>query len=143
MAAHQLAQAFVHDPEVLFLDEPLTGTDPVSRRDLMDIILRLGSEGKSVLVSSHVLYEVQSLTQNIILLNHGRLVAEGHIRDIRDLIDKHPHHIALVCDQYRRLAAGLIALDDFEGVIIMASESIGRVETGARCILRPTARTIP
>jgi ABC-2 type transport system ATP-binding protein len=127
----KLAQAFVHDPEVLFLDEPLTGTDPVARRDLMDIILRLGSEGKSVLVSSHVLYEVQSLTQNIILLNHGRLVAEGHIRDIRDLIDKHPHHIALVCDQYRRLAARLIALDDVEGVTIMASESSVMVETRA------------
>src|SRR5262249_48124202 len=56
----KLAQALVHDPEVLFLDEPLTGTDPVARRDLMDIIQRLGAEGKSVLVSSHVLHEVQS-----------------------------------------------------------------------------------
>ena len=62
---------------MLFLDEPLTGTDPVARRDLMDIIQRLGSEGKSVLVSSHVLHEVQSLTPNIVLLNRGRLVAEG------------------------------------------------------------------
>ena len=76
----KLAQALVHDPDVLFLDEPLTGTDPVARRDLMDIIQRLGSEGKSVLVSSHVLHEVQSLTPNIVLLNHGRLVAEGHVR---------------------------------------------------------------
>ena len=91
----KLAQALVHDPDVLFLDEPLTGTDPVARRDLMDIIQRLGSEGKSVLVSSHVLHEVQSLTPNIVLLIHGRLVAEGHVRQIRDLIDKHPHHIVL------------------------------------------------
>ena len=68
----------------------------VARRDLMDIIQRLGSEGKSVLVSSHVLHEVESLTPNIVLLNHGRLVAEGHIRQIRDLIDNHPHHIVLV-----------------------------------------------
>ena len=64
----KLAQALVHEPDVLFLDEPLTGTDPVARRDLMDIIQRLGSEGKSVLVSSHVLHEVQSLTPNIVLL---------------------------------------------------------------------------
>ncbi len=63
----KLAQALVHDPNVLFLDEPLTGTDPVARRDLMDIIQRLGGEGKSVLVSSHVLHEVQSLTPNIVL----------------------------------------------------------------------------
>jgi ABC-2 type transport system ATP-binding protein len=125
----KLAQAFVHDPEVLFLDEPLTGTDPVARRDLMDIIQRLGAEGKSVLVSSHVLYEVQSLTPNIILLNHGRLVAEGNVRDIRDLIDKHPHHIALVCDEYRKLAARLVALDDVEGVRVMEKEKSIMVET--------------
>src|SRR5438034_1833393 len=97
----KMAQALVHDPDVLFLDEPMTGTDPVARRDLMDIIQRLGSEGKSVVVSSHVLHEVQSLTPNIILLNHGRLVAQGHIRQIRDLIDKHPHQIVLICDEYR------------------------------------------
>src|SRR5438874_6379146 len=100
----KLAQSLVHDPQVLFLDEPLTGTDPLARRDLMDIIQRLGGEGKSVLVSSHVLHEVESLTPNIVLLNHGRLVAEGHIRQIRDLIDSHPHHIVLVSDAYRKLA---------------------------------------
>ena len=127
----KLAQALVHDPQVLFLDEPLTGTDPVARRDLMDIILRLGSEGKSVLVSSHVLYEVQSLTPNIVLLNRGRLVAEGHVRQIRDLIDKHPHHIKLVCDEYRRLATRLVAWDDVEGVRVLPDESGLLVETRA------------
>lgn len=125
----KLAQALVHDPQVLFLDEPLTGTDPVARRDLMDIIQRLGGEGKSVLVSSHVLHEVQSLTPNIILLNRGRLVAEGHIREIRDLIDKHPHHIVLICDEFRRLAAKLVARDDVEGVKVMAKEKGLMVET--------------
>ena len=129
--AHQLAQALVHDPKVLFLDEPLTGTDPVARRDLMDIIRRLGNEGKSVLVSSHVLHEVQSLTPNIILLNHGRLVAEGHIRQIRDLIDKHPHHIVLICDEYRKLAARLVTRDDVEGVKVLAKEAGLMVETRA------------
>src|SRR2546429_9568363 len=72
----KLAQALVHDPEVLFLDEPLSGTDPVARRDLMDIIRHLGDRGKSVVVSSHVLHEVQAVTPIIILLNHGRLRAE-------------------------------------------------------------------
>jgi ABC-2 type transport system ATP-binding protein len=125
----KLAQALVHNPDVLFLDEPLTGTDPVARRDLMNIILRLGGEGKSVLVSSHVLHEVQSLTPNIVLLNHGRLVAEGHVRQIRDLIDKHPHRIVLVCDDYRGLAARLVACDDVDGVRIMPGESAVTVET--------------
>jgi ABC-2 type transport system ATP-binding protein len=125
----KLAQALVHDPQVLFLDEPLTGTDPVARRDLMDIIQRLGNEGKSVLVSSHVLHEVQSLTPNIILLNRGRLVAEGHIREIRDLIDQHPHHIVLICDEYRKLAGRLLECDDVEGVQVMTRERGITVET--------------
>jgi ABC-2 type transport system ATP-binding protein len=125
----KLAQSLVHDPDVLFLDEPLTGTDPVARRDLMNIIQRLGGEGKSVLVSSHVLHEVQSLTPNIVILNHGRLVAEGHVRQIRDLIDKHPHHIVLVCDEYRKLAGRVLSWDDVEGVRVLAGESGLMVET--------------
>jgi ABC-2 type transport system ATP-binding protein len=125
----KLAQALVHEPQVLFLDEPLTGTDPMARRDLMDIIERLGEQQKSVLVSSHVLHEVQSLTPSIVLLNRGRLVAEGHVRQIRDLIDKHPHHIVLVCDGYRKLAARLVARNDVEGVRVLPQEKSIVVET--------------
>ncbi|MFI5381371.1 MAG: ABC transporter ATP-binding protein [Tepidisphaerales bacterium] len=127
----KLAQALVHDPQVLFLDEPLTGTDPIARRDLMDLIQRLGDEGRSVLVSSHVLQEVQSLTPNIILLNHGRLVAQGHVRDIRDLIDKHPHHIVLICDEYRKMAGRVLAWEDVEGVTVLTREKGLMVETRA------------
>jgi ABC-2 type transport system ATP-binding protein len=125
----KLAQALVHEPEVLFLDEPLTGTDPIARRDLMDIIQRLGSEGKSVLVSSHVLHEVQSLTSNIVLLSRGRLVAEGNVRQIRELIDEHPHHIVLHSNEYRRLASRLLEWDDVEGVRVLAGENGVMVET--------------
>ena len=127
----KLAQALVHDPEVLFLDEPFTGTDPVARRELMDVIRRLGAEGKSVLVSSHVLHEVHTLTPNIILLNRGRLVAEGHVRQIRDLIDKHPHHIVLVCNEYRKLAGHLLTWDDVEGVRVVSRDKGLVVETHA------------
>jgi ABC-2 type transport system ATP-binding protein len=125
----KLAQALVHDPQVLFLDEPMTGTDPLARRELMDIIKRLGNQGKSVIISSHVLAEVQALTPNIVLLNRGRLVANGHVRQIRDLIDNHPHHIRLVCDDYRRLAARMVAWDDVEGVRVVANERALLVET--------------
>jgi ABC-2 type transport system ATP-binding protein len=125
----KLAQALVHDPQVLFLDEPLTGTDPVARHELMTIIQRLGSQGKSVIVSSHVLHEVQALTPNIILLNHGRLIAEGNVRQIRDLIDTHPHHIVLICEEYRKLAGRILAWDDVEGVRVMAAEKGLMVET--------------
>jgi ABC-2 type transport system ATP-binding protein len=127
----KLAQALLHDPHVLFLDEPLTGTDPIARRELMDIIARVGREGKSVVVSSHVLHEVQAVTPNIVLLNHGRLVAEGNVRQIRDLIDKYPHRIVLVCDNYRELAARLVTFDDVEGLKILGKDKGVLVETRA------------
>jgi ABC-2 type transport system ATP-binding protein len=125
----KLAQALVHRPRVLFLDEPLTGTDPLARRDLIDVIHRLGHEGKSVLVSSHVLHEVQSMTSTIVLLNHGRLVAEGNVRQIRDLIDKYPHRIVLACEEYRTLAARIIGFEDVVGLKILAGEKSILIET--------------
>ena len=125
----KLAQALVNDPQVLFLDEPMTGTDPVARRDLMDIVQNLAQQGKSVIVSSHVLYEVQALTPNIVLLNRGRLVAQGHIRQIRDLMDKHPHRIVLVSSHCRSLAATLLAHPDVEGIRLTGDDSSMVVET--------------
>lgn len=125
----KMAQALVHEPKVLFLDEPMTGTDPLARRDLMDIVQRMGNEGKSVVVSSHVLHEVQSLTPNIILLNHGRLLAEGQVREIRDLIDKHPHQIVIVCDGCRKLAGSLVGWSDVVRVSILPDEKGLTVET--------------
>jgi ABC-2 type transport system ATP-binding protein len=82
-----------------------------------------------VIVSSHVLHEVQSLTSQIVLLNHGRLVAEGHVREIRDLIDKHPHHIVLVCEQYRQLASRVLQWPDVEGVRVLGNDRSLIVET--------------
>jgi ABC-2 type transport system ATP-binding protein len=125
----KLAQALVHRPQVLFLDEPLTGTDPVARRDLIDVVRRLGHEGKSVLVSSHVLHEVQSMTSMVVVLNHGRLVAEGNVRQIRDLIDKYPHRIVLACDDYRALAAKIVGFDDVVGMKILPGDKSILVET--------------
>jgi ABC-2 type transport system ATP-binding protein len=125
----KLAQALVHGPRVLFLDEPLTGTDPVARRDLIEVIRKLGDEGCSVLVSSHVLHEIQSLTPRIVLLHRGRLVAEGQVREIRDLIDKHPHRIVLVSPQYRALAGQVAAWPDVDGIKFLDRESGLLVET--------------
>lgn len=125
----KLAQALVHEPQVLFLDEPFTGTDPVARRDLIEIIKGWGASGRSVLVSSHVLHEVQALTSNIVLLHRGRLVAEGDVRQIRDLIDKHPHRIVIVSDDVRQLAAKVVRWSDVEGVRIMRRQQAVLVET--------------
>lgn len=125
----KIAQSIVHEPRVLFLDEPLSGTDPVARRDLIDVIRGLASAGASVLVSSHVLHEIQSLTQSIVLLHRGRLVAEGNVREIRDLIDQHPHRIVLVCDKPRDLAAKLAGCDDVTGIQFSDAQSQILVET--------------
>lgn len=125
----KLAQALVHEPRVLLLDEPFTGTDPLARRDLLQAIRALEGTGRSVLVSSHVLHEVEALTPNVILLHRGRLVAEGQVRQIRELIDAHPHRIVLVCDDYRALAAKLVRWDDVEAVTVLRDKRAVLVET--------------
>ena len=127
----KVAQALVHDPDVVFLDEPLNGTDPVARRDLIDLIRYLGRCGKSVVVSSHFLHEVQAMTPTVILLNRCRLVAEGDIHEIRELIDKYPHRIVLVCRDYRALAARLVPYHDVEAVRVQDQERSIMVETRA------------
>ncbi len=104
----KLAQCMAHDPEVLFLDEPMTGLDPVARHDTFQLIRELGDEGKTVVVSSHILYEIENVTSNVILLNNGCVLAEGDIRHIRDLIDQHPHSVSIECDRPRELASRLL-----------------------------------
>ena len=125
----KLAQALVHEPRVLFLDEPFTGTDPVARHDLLEVIRGLAGSGRSVVVSSHILHEVEAMTPNVILLHRGRLVAEGQVRQIRDLIDGHPHRIVLGCEDYRALAAKLVRWEDVEGVTMLRRDKAVLVET--------------
>mgnify|MGYP000848923588 FL=1 len=127
----KLARALVHDPKVVFLDEPLTGTDPVARRDLMELIFKMGEEGRTVVVSSHVLREVEAVTSRIVLINRGRLVAEGMIRQIRDLIDTHPHRIVIHCPDSRALSAKLVRFEDVLGVELRRGRGELLVETNA------------
>lgn len=112
----KIAQALAHDPDILFLDEPLTGTDPVGRRHVIDLITSLGDAGKTVLVSSHVLHEVEQMTREILLINHGRVLAEGNLHRIRALIDEHPHSIYLDVERPRAFAALLVEHDDILSV---------------------------
>jgi ABC-2 type transport system ATP-binding protein len=108
----KLAQAIVHDPELLILDEPLNGMDPVMRRKTIRMIRDWARAGKSVLVSSHILHEIESMTSNILLINNGRILAEGNVHQIRDLIDEHPHTVFVRAEDPRALGRHLLAEDD-------------------------------
>jgi ABC-2 type transport system ATP-binding protein len=101
----KLAQAIAHDPELLLLDEPLSGLDPVARHSVQELILRRAEAGTTVLVSSHVLHEVEALTNRILLIHKGRIAATGEVREIRSLMDRHPHRIRITCGEPKRLAA--------------------------------------
>jgi ABC-2 type transport system ATP-binding protein len=104
----KMAQAIAHDPEVLLLDEPVSGMDPVNRRRVMDLVKKRGREGRTVLVSSHILHEVEAMTRRVLLVHNGRILAEGDVREIRDLLDEHPHTVALRCRNPRTLAEAIV-----------------------------------
>jgi ABC-2 type transport system ATP-binding protein len=108
----KLAQAIAHDPELLILDEPLSGMDPIARRKTIRLIQDWGKAGRSIVVSSHILHEIESMTSNILLINQGRILAEGNVHQIRDLIDEHPHTVFIKADQPRALAREFLADDD-------------------------------
>ena len=107
----KLAQALAHDPELLILDEPLSGMDPIGRRKTIKLIREWGRSGRSVIVSSHILHEIESMTSNILLINQGRMLAEGDVHQIRDLIDEHPHTVLIKAAQPRALAREFLASD--------------------------------
>jgi ABC-2 type transport system ATP-binding protein len=105
----KLAQALAHDPDVLILDEPMNGLDPVGRREVTALVRALGAEGKCVLVSSHVLHEVEAMTRRVLLMDHGRLVADGTVAEIRrDLSDK-PSLVRVRTRSPRALAQRLVS----------------------------------
>jgi len=108
----KMAQALAHDPEFLILDEPLSGMDPIMRRKTIRLIKDWARAGKSILVSSHILHEIESMTANILLINQGRILAEGNVHQIRDLIDEHPHTVYIKADQPRALAREFLTHDD-------------------------------
>ena len=104
----KVAQGLVHDPAVLMLDEPLTGLDPRQRADMIALFRRLGAEGRCVLVSSHVLDEVERLGSRILVMSQGRLAAAGDFRELRALMDDRPLRVRVRSDRPRELAGALL-----------------------------------
>jgi ABC-2 type transport system ATP-binding protein len=112
----KVAAALVSEPEILLLDEPLNGADPVQRARLIALFRRLGDEGKTVLVSSHVLAEVERMTDQVVAMVDGRLAAMGHISEIRTAMSDKPRRVYIETDHTRRLASALIQLDGVVGI---------------------------
>jgi len=108
----KMAQAIVHDPDLLILDEPLSGMDPLMRRKTIRLIKDWARAGKHIIVSSHILHEIESMTSNILLINNGQIVAEGNVHQIRALIDTHPHTVYVRGADPRALARKFLAEDD-------------------------------
>ncbi|HEX6044396.1 MAG TPA: ABC transporter ATP-binding protein [Pyrinomonadaceae bacterium] len=107
----RLAQSIAHQPVVLILDEPLNGLDPMVRAETIALFRRLAAEGLHLIISSHILHEVDMMSDRVVLLNNGYVVAEGNIHGVRDEMEEHPMQILIRCDQPAKLAAYVFSQD--------------------------------
>lgn len=120
----KIAQALVHKPGLLVLDEPMTGADPVARHELATLFRDLAGEGVHVLVSSHVLHEVEALTPRILMIHHGRIVAQGDVVDVRKAMLNRPHSIRVRTGDPRRLASQAATWEFITGVSMISGDTI-------------------
>jgi ABC-2 type transport system ATP-binding protein len=127
----RLAGTLVHDPQVLILDEPLNGADPRQRVHFKRLLRELASEGRTIVLSSHILEEVEELADTVLLVVNGKLAASGGFRAIRAALNQRPYHVRVLCDQPRELAAGAVKLPsvdavhlDPDGAVIILSRSV-------------------
>jgi len=130
----RLAQAMAHRPSVMLLDEPLNGLDPMARAEMIALFRQLAGEGLHVVVSSHILHEVDMISDSVVLLNNGYVVAEGDIRGVRSEMESHPMKILIRCDRPSRLAArvfeedGVVEarlIEDGSGVLVATRNADG------------------
>ena len=112
----RLAQALAHRPRFLLLDEPMTGLDPVARAELAQRIRRLPQQGVGVLVSSHVLHELETVVDRVVLVHQGRLLAQGRVAELRAQLPAQPHRLRVVGARPRELAARLLVLPQVQSV---------------------------
>ena len=112
----RLAATLVHDPDVLILDEPLNGADPRQRVHFQRLLRELATQGRTIVLSSHILEEVEQLAETVLLIVNGKLAASGGFRAIRAALNQRPYHVRVVCDDPRRLAAGIVGLESVDAV---------------------------
>lgn len=130
----RLAQAIAHEPVILILDEPLNGLDPMVRAETIALFRKLAAEGLHLIISSHILHEVDMMSDRVVLLNNGYIVAEGNIHGVRDEMEEHPMQILIRCDQPAKLAAYVFAQnhvveaklhDDRRGLFVKTRDADG------------------
>ena len=120
----KIAHALVNDPELIILDEPLQGCDPLARTTIMNVIRELGRMGRTVIVSSHILHEIERITEQIVILHYGRLLALGNLHAIRERLDQIPHRIDIGTDDPKSLAKSIIDIDSVHGIFFPQGENL-------------------
>lgn len=136
----KIAGALVHGPGILLLDEPFNGMDPGQRMQMMELLRRLAGEGRTILISSHILEELHHLANNVLVVVAGRLSASGHFREIRRLMTDRPHTFVLRSSDDRRLAAALMADASVQGIELGdAGMTVRTAERGGFARMLPRA----
>jgi len=127
----RLAATLVHDPDLLILDEPLNGADPRQRVHFKRLLQTLAAEGRTIVLSSHILEEVEQVADTVLLIVNGKLAASGGFRAIRAALNQRPYHVRVMCDAPRRLAAAVVTLNsvdavhvDPDGALIVLSRNV-------------------
>ncbi len=120
----RLAATLVHDPQVIILDEPLNGTDPRQRIEFQDVMERLAGEGRTILISSHILEEVETLASRILLMISGKLAAAGDFRAIRAKLDEQAYKVRVVVDSPRLMASAIVGMEDVDTVTVSEDGSL-------------------
>ena len=136
----RLAATIVHEPEVIILDEPLNGTDPRQRLEFHDLMRQLADEGRTILISSHILEEVETLADRILLMVSGKLAASGDYRAIRAKLDEQPYNVRIVSSEPRQMAAALIELETIESVSLGADNDVIVLSRNVAVLQRSLAR---
>jgi ABC-2 type transport system ATP-binding protein len=122
----KLAQALVHDPWLLLLDEPLSGIDPGGRREINELLFRLADQGKTILVSSHILIEIEQLAHSMLMMAQGRIIAAGTLAEVRNMMQSRPLVVEIAAEPARRLAALLAEHPNVLGVEVRESGLVVR-----------------
>jgi ABC-2 type transport system ATP-binding protein len=127
----RLAATLVHEPDLLILDEPLNGADPRQRVHFKRLLQSLAAEGRTIVLSSHILEEVEQVADTVLLIVNGKLAASGGFRAIRAALDQRPYHVRITCDDPRRLAAAVVQLGsvdavhvDPDGAVVVLSRNV-------------------